>query len=103
MYITEIREAIKRGNFEWRKHTLIRLAQRGVSQDIVLKVVLEGEVIEEYPKDKPFPSSLIFKMMKDEPYHVVVSFDVEFKKAYIITVYKPTLDKFEPDFKKRRK
>ena len=103
MYIVEIQKAIKEGNFEWRKHTLIRLAQRGIFQDIVLKVILEGEVIEDYPKDKPFPSSLIFKMIEHEPYHVVVSFDIESRKAYIITVYEPTLDKFEPDFKTRRK
>lgn len=101
--IEKLRNAIKEGSFEWRKHTLIRLAQLGISQDIVLKVILEGEVIKDYPEDKPFPSSLIFKMIESEPYHVVVSFDIESRKAYIITVYEPTLDKFEPDFKTRRK
>ncbi len=58
---------------------------------------------EDYPQDRPFPSCLIFKMIEGKPYHVAVSFDSEYKKAYIITAYNPSLDKFEPDFKTRRK
>jgi len=103
MDIEKLQKAIKMGNYEWRKHTLVRLAERSISQDVVLRVILEGEVIEDYPNDKPFPSCLIFKMIERGPYHVVVSFNPEFKKAYIITAYQPTLDKFEPDFKTRRR
>lgn len=95
-----MRQAIKRGDFEWRKHTLIRLAERNIAQKAVLEAILEGEIIEEYLEDKPFPSCLIFKIVHGEPLHVVVSFDEEAKRAYIITAYKPSLDKFESDFKK---
>jgi len=103
MNIEELRYAIKSGNFEWRKHILVRLAERNITQDMILEVILSGEVIEDYSQDRPFPSCLIFKMIEETPYHVVVGFDLEYKKAYIITAYKPTLDKFEPDFKKRRR
>jgi hypothetical protein len=96
-------ELIKSGSFEWRKHTLVRLAERDIPQDIVLEVILTGEIIEDYPQDNPFPSYLMFKMIKGKPYHVVVSLDVQYKKAYIITAYNPSLDKFESDFKTRRK
>jgi len=101
--IEELRSAIKRGSFEWRKHTLSRLAEREIAQSLVLKVILEGEVIEDYSQDTPFPSCLMFRMIENEPYHVVVSFDPEAKKAHITTTYKPTLDKFGPDFRTRRK
>ncbi len=103
MNVREIYCAIKENNFEWRKHSLARLAERQISQDEILKVILDGEVIENYPQDKPFPSCLIFKMIGIEPWHVVVSFDLKLKKAYIITVYQPNLDKFESDFKTRRR
>ncbi len=46
MNIEEVREAIKRGNYEWRKHTLIRMAERNIAQRMVLEVILEGEIIE---------------------------------------------------------
>ncbi len=35
MDINKLREAIKKNNFEWRKQTLIRLAERNISQDVV--------------------------------------------------------------------
>ena len=81
----------------------VRLAERNISRDTILEVIINGEIIEDYSQDKPFPNCLIFKMVKGEPYHVVVSYDSEYKKVYIITAYNPSLDKFEPDFKTRRK
>lgn len=103
MDINKLREAIKKNNFEWRKHTLIRLAERNISQDVVLKVILEGEVIEDYSKDRSFSSCLMFKVIEGKPLHVVVSLDEQNQKGCIITTYEPTLDKFESDFKKRRR
>ena len=103
MDINKLREAIQKNKFEWRKHTLIRLAERNISQDVVLEVILEGEVIENYPKDRPFSSCLMFKVVKGKPFHVVVGLDEQNQKGYIITTYEPTLDKFESDFKKRRR
>ncbi len=103
MNINKLREAIKKNNFEWRKHTLVRLAERNISQDVVLEVISKGEAIEEYAKDKPFSSCLMFKVVKGKPFHVVVSLDEQNQKGYIITAYEPTSDKFESDFKKRRR
>jgi hypothetical protein len=42
-------------------------------------------------------------MIENKPFHAVVSLDAHNQKTYIITAYEPTLDKFEPDFKTRRK
>lgn len=103
MNINKLRETILKNNFEWRKHTLVRLAERNISQNVVLEVILKGEVIEDYPENRPFSSCLMFKVVKGKPFHVVVSLDEQNQKAYIITAYKPNLDKFESDFKKRRR
>lgn len=100
--LEKLREAIKSGRFEWRKHTLVRLAQRNISQDVVVKVIMKGEVIEDYPHNTPFPSCLMLGWVEEKPYHVVVSFDENLGTGYIITAYEPSLDKFEPDFKTRR-
>jgi hypothetical protein len=51
----------------------------------------------------PLPSALVFAMVDIEPLHVVVAFDEEAKKAYIITAYKPSLDIFETGFMTRKK
>jgi len=102
MDLERLREAIKSGRFEWRKHTLIRLAERNVSQDTIIEVIMKGEIIEDYPHNAPFPSCLILGLVEGEPYHVVVSFDEILEKGYIITAYEPSLDRFEPDFRTRR-
>ena len=85
------------------KHILIRLAELQIFQYDVIEAILEGEIIEDYPADKPFSSCLFLKVIKNNPLHVVVSFDDLNQKAYIITAYNPSLDRFENDFKTRRK
>ena len=103
MNIDKLRLCIKEEKYEWRKHTLIRLNERNITQKKVLEVILDGEIIEDYPDDHPFPSALILGWISAKPYHVVVALNEIDSKAYIITVYEPSSDKFMPDFKTRRK
>lgn len=51
------REAIAAGRIEWRKHVLQKLAERGIAQQAVRDVLLNGERIRDYTDDKPFPSA----------------------------------------------
>jgi hypothetical protein len=52
--------------------------------------VLSGEIIEDYPKDKPFPSSLVLGFnIKNEPFHSVWGYNPENGWAVLITVYRP--------------
>ena len=55
----------------------------------------------DYPEDFPLPSCLILGMVNENPIHVVVAQDEE--GIVIISVYQPDLNKFEPDFRTRRK
>lgn len=61
-----------------------------------------GEIIEQYETDKPLQSCLVLGLSIENKYlHVVVSHDDEF--IYLITVYYPNLNKWNPDYKTRRK
>jgi len=61
-----------------------------VSFEDVFTSVLQGEIIEEYPKDKPFPSCLVFGMnMKNDPIHSVWGYNINNRWAVLITVYRP--------------
>ena len=51
--------------------------------------IRDGEVIEDYPDDYPFPSCLIL----GHGIHVVCG--IGEGKAWIVTAYRPTLDKWE--------
>ncbi len=66
-------------------------------------MILHGEAIEDYPEAKPFPSALFLGWSGNKPLHAVAAYDSLDDQVYIITVYEPDLQHFEPDFRARRK
>ena len=63
---------------------------------------MEGEIIEDYPDDKPFPTALFLGRRQGDPFHVVTALDSLRGYCFVITVYRPDLNHFEPDYKTRR-
>ena len=86
MNLDKLRECIKSGKYDWRKHTLRRLAERGISQKVAIEVIIKGKIIEDYPGNKPFASCLMLGWVEGKPFHVVASLDEKLDMAYIITV-----------------
>lgn len=65
------------------------LADR-LSYDEIFLSVLQGEVIEDYPGDKPFPSCLVHgETFSGEPVHSVWAYNEANQWAVLITVYRP--------------
>lgn len=56
--INEFRKALSNGNIIWRKHLLQKLAERGIQQNDIITILINGECIQDYPDDKPYPSAL---------------------------------------------
>lgn len=102
MEIESIKQAVQTGSIEWKLHGVERLIERGIRRSDVLSCMKSGKIIERYPDDKPYPSCLIFNEDQNNPLHVVVAYDEDNLKIYVITVYEPSLDEFEPDYKTRR-
>lgn len=98
-----LQNAVKKGYIEWQRHALERMMERGISREMVKEVLLNGEVIEDYPDDKPYPSALFLGRVKKQPLHVVAAFDSLTGWCFVITAYKPDLEHFESDYKTRRK
>ena len=97
-----LREAIQNGMIEWQTHALERMMKRGISREIVKQVLLEGEIIEDYPDDKPFSTALFLGWFQRNPLHVVTALDSRSGYCFVITVYRPDLTHFETDYKTRR-
>ncbi len=97
------REAIALGRIEWRKHVLQKLVERGILQQSVREVLLQGERIRDYTDDKPFPSALFLGYVSSKPLHVVAACDEANRQAFIITAYEPSLETFEADHRTKRK
>lgn len=103
MNIKLLKKYVSSNSIEWRKHVFERMLERDISRSDVNEVLMNGEVINNYPKDKPFASALFFKVVNGRPLHVVAAIDRESQKVYIITAYEPSLEIFKKDFKTRRK
>lgn len=67
--------------------------------DEVETVLEQGEIIEIYPKDEPFPSRLILGWPQKRPLHVVAADDNDAYITQVITVYQPNPLQCEGDYK----
>jgi hypothetical protein len=81
--------------------------RRKLERDIYISdiehVLTSGEVIEEYPKDTPYPSRLVLGFMDRRPIHVVAADNAVDKVTYIITVYEPSTEEWDSNFRRRLK
>lgn len=83
-------------------HAIRQMHEREIATNDVLSVLEEGEVIEDYPNDNPFPSRLLLGYAEGRPLHVVVAKDAESGKCFVVTAYEPDPERWTPDFRKRR-
>ena len=98
-----MREAAAAGRIQWHQHALERLLERGISRAEVVQAILNGEVIETYPKDYPCPSCLILSVEDGVPLHVVAAASPADGVCHLVTAYRHTPTHFEPDFRTRRR
>ena len=72
--------------------------QRGRSEEDVRHVLDTGEVVREYPDDRPYPSRLVLGWFGPRPIHVAVAHNQDYDELIVITVYEPDPDQWEPGF-----
>ncbi len=83
------------------EHARQRLVERGISVADIICCIANGEIIEQYEQDRPFPSVLVLGAAVSGKFiHAVVSNDDEF--IYLITAYYPDADTWNHDFKTRK-
>ena len=83
------------------EHASERYRQRGIRAKDVRVAIENGEIIEQYPDDFPYPSCLICgKNEAGEIIHVCMS--DEGTASSIITAYYPDEEKWDADFRIRK-
>ena len=83
-----IADAMQAGRIRITDHADEEAAAEGISIEQVLKTVSAGEIIEQYPDDKPYPSGLIYSDSKG-PLPSVWAYNETNSWAVLITVYRP--------------
>ena len=101
--IEDIIESIKDGRIRITDHADDEAQNDNLLFEDIFISVQKGEIIEQYPDDKPYPSCLILgKDIKGEPIHSVWTYNVETKSSVLVTVYRPHPERWKEDWKTRR-
>ena len=87
----------------YTNHAAKQMFYRSISTEEAESVLEKGEIIANYPDDKPYPSRLMLAFSNERPIHIVCSFNLNENTTVIITAYSPSLDIWEDNFKIRKK
>lgn len=83
------------------QHMALRCEERGIEYETIKKAIQNGEIIEQYPSDYPYPSCLIFhRSESNKCLHIVVGLGDGL--LWLITAYYPDADEWENDYKTRK-
>jgi hypothetical protein len=88
-------------SISYRVHALERLFERNVSCEELANIIRKGELVENYPNNKPFPSKLVLGFANNRPLHVVFTFNKDEKSAVVVTVYEPDSRKWTKNLVRR--
>ncbi|MCK4307828.1 DUF4258 domain-containing protein [candidate division WOR-3 bacterium] len=95
----QIRDYAKQRKIFYTKHAIEQMIKREIDPNGVLDALQNGNVIEFYEEDLPFPSCLMVGFTsKNIPIHIVCSAPPD---IWVITVYRPDPTQWI-DFKTRR-
>jgi hypothetical protein len=89
-------------SIDYVEHAIIKMAARNISTEEVEWAIKNGEIVRDYPDDKPHPSKLLLAFVSKRPIHIVVAKDVLYENCIVITVYEPTIVLWESDFKTKK-
>lgn len=86
----------------YRLHALQQMVERDISRADVLHVFETGAVIESaHHVGRPLPTRLLLGWASDRPLHVLIADDPG-GTHYVVTVYQPHAQQWEPGFRTRK-
>ena len=80
----------------------MRLEQRSLRSEMLLKGADSLEVIEAYPDDKYLPSFLVRGEFEGRVFHAQIATDVEARNVRVVTMYIPVPEEWDSGFRIRR-
>ena len=87
MDIEKIREVCTLRKIKWSVHVAARMAERDIKRSDVINCIMNGEIIEHYINDYPYPSCLIFGYtLRNRVIHVVLGYD-DFNQYQTLDAY----------------
>lgn len=88
--IDDIIDAIRNYRVRISDHAYEEAQADNLSFDQIFFSTFQGEIIEDYPTDRPFPSCLIYgNTFEGQPVHTVWAYNAKNHWGVLITVYRP--------------
>ena len=87
----------------YRVHALRRMFVRSITASEVRTVIEQGQTIERYPADTPYPSRLLLGFVGGRALHVVIAENADDDETIVVTVYEPDPALWQPGFRRRRR
>jgi hypothetical protein len=98
--IAALRKAVRESRYLITQHAQQRMGLRKITHGNIQHVVLTGDVIEEYPANRPYPKALFMAHVDGEPVYVSCAFDGN--RAYIITVHRYDVERWLDPWTRRK-
>ena len=89
----------------WSRHGIAELVNEGWSLRAVEEGLQDCEVIEDYrTTHRPLPDCLVLGWLASgEPIHAVKAIDETKDRLFVVTIYKPTPEEWQNDWRTRKR
>ena len=88
----------------WSAHAVKKLRAEGLKKAHVEESLKACDLIEDYQTEgRPLPDCLVLGFIGVDPVHIVVAIDTDFDRILIVTVYRPSAERWEDDWKTRKR
>jgi len=88
--ISDLIAAIQAGGIRITDHADEEAQDDALGYDGILFSVVQGEIVEQYKEDRPYPSCLVYGCtFEGEPVHSVWAYNKNTRWAVLVTVYRP--------------
>jgi Domain of unknown function (DUF4258) len=100
----ENRESADGTQVYWSRHAITELVQDQLTRSEVETALQDGEVIEDYPAThRPLPDCLVLGYLPStHPIHAVVAIDQAQDRIFVVTVYRPSAERWADDWRTRK-
>lgn len=89
----------------WSRHGIAELVNEGWTRAELERGLMAGEIIEDYPTlTRPLPDCLVLGLLaQGVVFHAVVAVDAPHDRLFIVTVYRPSVEEWENDWRTRKR
>ena len=98
-----IRSHVRAKRYRLTRHATVARLERGITINEIERALVNGQIIERYPDDLPYPGCLVLGWLESgDPLHIVCSRGNAEPALRIVTVYEPEDALWKSDYKTRK-